>query len=282
MRSPHSVSRLVCVLALAGCGRLGFDSNQVDVGPLDGPVDGFIDGSVEPRGHDEDGDGVPDTMDSCPHLPGATTDRDGDGVGDLCDPNPDAPGDAIALFATMEPGNQPFVVGGGDPSAVFTQLPDALRFDGEFGDDVGLFGNLQFPIELGNVRLALGIDLIATLPGSGSGQHQIALSAWDTVPHYFIEVNQVRDLLDRASIVLFDGSLYSDADSDDLANGVHPGDLFMQTTQRVGVGVQSEIGWPGEMYEAEVTDTLYQGASRIEMNFNNVHFEIRWLVVITF
>lgn len=268
------VSRLVWVLALAGCGRVGFDSNQADAGPLDG--------RVEPGGHDEDGDDVPDTMDSCPHLPGSMTDRDGDGVGDLCDPNPDAPGDAIALFATMAPGDQPFAVGGGDLSAVFTQQPDALRFDGQLGVDEGLYGNLQFPIVLGNVRVALGIDLIETVPGSASGQYQIALAVWDTVPHYFVEINEVRNALDRASIVLFDGSLYNDADTDDLANGVHAGDLFMQTTQRVGVGVQSEIGWPGEMYEAEVTDTLYQGATRLEMNVNNVHFEIRWLVVMTF
>ncbi len=261
------------MLALAGCGRVGFESN---------PDAGLRDGAVDPGGHDEDGDGVPDAVDPCPHLRGSTADRDGDGVGDLCDPNPDAPGDTIALFATMAPGDQPFTGGGGDLSAVYTQQADALRFDGEFGVDEGLYGSLQFPIVLGNVRVALGIDLLATLPGSGSGQYQIALAARDAVPHYFIEINQVRDALDRAAIVEFDGSLYNDVGGDDLASGVHAGDLFMQTTQRVGAGVQSEIGWPGEMYEAEVSSALYQGATRIEMDVNNVHFEIRWLVVITF
>jgi hypothetical protein len=71
------------------------------------------------------------------------------------------------------------------------------------------------------------------------------------------------------------------ADSRDLAGGIHPGELFLQTTQRVGQSVRLNAGWPGEMYEALVMDDLYQGATHIEMNFNNVHFELRYLIVIT-
>jgi hypothetical protein len=40
-------------------------------------------------GHDEDGDGVPDVCDDCPHVADpAQLDSDGDGVGDACDPDP--------------------------------------------------------------------------------------------------------------------------------------------------------------------------------------------------
>src|SRR2546430_4558295 len=40
-------------------------------------------------GHDEDGDGIDDACDGCPHLADPDQlDGDGDGVGDACDPQP--------------------------------------------------------------------------------------------------------------------------------------------------------------------------------------------------
>ena len=44
-------------------------------------------GLVESETHDEDGDGVPDAFDVCPHIAGPQTDFDGDGIGDDCDPH---------------------------------------------------------------------------------------------------------------------------------------------------------------------------------------------------
>jgi hypothetical protein len=270
--------RLALLLVLVGCGRVGFGTSPLitDDAATDGPV---TDGP--PAGNDEDGDGVSDGSDTCPHLIGAQTDGDGDGVGDLCDPNPTTPGDAIALFATMGPGDQPFITGGGDFDSVFTQKPDKLRFDGPLGSDGNLYGNLQFPIVLGSARVALGIELLEVIPGSASGQNQIALAVYDQPPNYFVEVSQIDGLFDNAAVVFYDGSNFSAADARDLETGMHPGPLFMQTTQRVGQGVRLDAGWPGEPYVAEVQDNLYQGAARIELNVNNVHFDIQWLVVIT-
>jgi hypothetical protein len=52
-----------------------------------------------PAGHDEDGDGVDDACDVCPHISDPDqADRDGDGVGDVCDPHIDQPIDHITLF----------------------------------------------------------------------------------------------------------------------------------------------------------------------------------------
>ena len=66
----------------------------------------------------------------------------------------------------------------------------------------------------------------------------------------------------------------------DLASGLHTGALVLQTTQIVGVSVTLDAGWPGESYNAQVMDGVYQGATRIEINTNNVHYEIRYLIVI--
>ncbi len=265
--------RFTALLVLAGCGRVGFGTSEIDAA-VDSPTD-------VAAGHDEDKDGVPDLEDTCPHLGGAQTDSDGDRVGDLCDPSPMIPGDTIALFATMGPGDQPFSLGGGDLSAVFTQKPDALRFDGDIGIDGNLYGNLQFPMTLGNVRVALGIDLLAVVRGSASNQNQIALAAADQAPTQFVEINQIPGMFDNAAVMLFDGTTYVVSDARDLALGIHPGALFLQTTQRVGQGVRLDAGWPGEMYVAEVMNAVYQGAVRIEMNVNNVHFDIHYLIVIT-
>ncbi|MDB4960188.1 MAG: hypothetical protein JWP01_187 [Myxococcales bacterium] len=87
-------------LAVAGCGRLGFDT----VDPADGAL-----AELEPppgcEGPDEDGDRWPDACDNCPVDPNSDQhdlgeDEAGeiaDGVGDACDPRPALAGDFIGL-----------------------------------------------------------------------------------------------------------------------------------------------------------------------------------------
>jgi hypothetical protein len=78
------------VASLVGCGRFGFDFEHLDSGQLDSGL------STQ---HDEDGDGIADAYDVCPHVADPTqVDSDGDGVGDACDPHPAMPIDHIVRF----------------------------------------------------------------------------------------------------------------------------------------------------------------------------------------
>lgn len=72
--------RAAVLVALAGCnGWFGLNNAQVQ---LDARPDG------PPPTHDEDGDGIDDSVDNCPTEPNLDQlDRDGDGVGDACDPD---------------------------------------------------------------------------------------------------------------------------------------------------------------------------------------------------
>jgi len=167
--------RAILLLGLLGCGRIGFSVAGAAVEAGDGG-----DGAA---GHDEDGDGIPDVVDDCPHVSDPEQiDSDGDGVGDVCDPNPTVARDHIAFF-------DPFV----GPRSEWTFLDSAATFADDSlivdttgsgqdflaelpttagQDDVYTFGAHILAIEAGaQQHLALGLGenpLFPTQPASGA------------------------------------------------------------------------------------------------------------------
>jgi len=147
---------------LAACGRVGFD-------PLTG-TDPLTDAGGDatalrpclmPVGHDDDGDGVDDACDGCPHLADAAQlDRDGDEVDDVCDPHPDALGDHIAYF-------DPFLIA----------RPEwALDAGIVYGTDQLLIDARSVAILHANLTLGPGRDVLAIRGHIGAvaaGQRQV-------------------------------------------------------------------------------------------------------------
>lgn len=140
-----AVTRLSLLLAVfAGCGRVGFDAAGVDASSdarPDAPPCAAL-------GHDEDGDGVDDACDVCPHLVDPQQgDTDGDRVGDACDPLPTSPTERIAYFEPMTSLPMTWIVAGPAPvlrgdSVVFDGIPSGLRVTVPIpvGDDVITYG----------------------------------------------------------------------------------------------------------------------------------------------
>lgn len=89
---------LTIAILLGGCGRLSFDAQGTSDGATGDVARDTGTGCTGAVGHDEDGDGVDDACDVCPHLADNQSDADGDRVGDACDPEPANPRQKIVFF----------------------------------------------------------------------------------------------------------------------------------------------------------------------------------------
>jgi hypothetical protein len=107
--------------------------------------------SVPPfAGHDEDGDGVADIADPCPHLANADQDTDGDGIGDACDPYPHTPGDHM-FFYSFATGTDDLVLDSGGVAAL-----DALELGSVGNATESAFVQHSFT----SVRVEIGFEIV--------------------------------------------------------------------------------------------------------------------------
>src|SRR5262245_47268082 len=155
--SVRAAAGCAAVLAV-GCGRIAFDE------------------LVDPSVHDEDGDGVPDVVDVCPHVADpAQLDMDGDRVGDACDLEPTIPRQTILWFFAMNELDPQLELGG-----TWTQVGDDVVSAPNGG---GLRAALP---QGGDLEIALAFELRSVM---GTAEHQVAVSPSLTdVPRWYTEL----------------------------------------------------------------------------------------------
>jgi len=192
---------LVAGWLLLGCGRANFDVTR------DGATgDGDEPGSCSVT-HDEDGDGVNDCADLCPHIPDpAQGNSDGDGVGDACDPG--TANQALLFFSPMtETGPLPSVFQ--TTSGIWTSGADAWHYDGD--------GTTQLEVRIGvrDVDIWLGVRIDALDPG---GPKHLGIVPVPTVgPSYYTELYGPVGQPAYIAISRFDGGTVQRIASTDLA-----------------------------------------------------------------
>jgi len=252
--------RIALLVGLAACGRLDF-AEHVDASDAarDTPT---------ATGHDEDGDGIPDSIDPCPHVAiGGMTDTDGDGVGDACDANPTTPSEHWLLFATMQPGDTAF-----DDLSAATQEADSVRFASDQSPAVTM--------TLNHARIDLGWTANALL-STASMQHQVAFGIDAAVQpeYYFCELNDNTMGLHDAAVVSYDmtNGYVQIAQMDPGAFHTGAGYTRLDT----GTTMKLETGWTAQIYDVTAATPSYGGGTSIRFAFNGLDVSIRYLAIIS-
>ena len=222
-------------------------------------------------GHDEDGDGVPDLVDVCPHIAGPQVDTDGDGVGDACDPEPANPRQHRILFAAMTLDDQPFAF---NFTGVVTQMADSFHADGNQGGEL-----LDKAIVYTNVQISVGADIAGVV--GPNRQHQIAVVPSDESGVYVLgEINERVGQYQSVDLSSFDGSTFTNVASSQLQSGIHAGHVDIVVAATAGGGMTVAAGWPGEPYAA-MWPGPWQGGHGLAIDLNNLVIDINYVDVVS-
>ena len=215
------------VVVVVACGRVDF-ADRVDSlagRPCPNPV-----------GHDEDGDGVDDACDGCPHMSDPEQiDSDGDGVDDVCDPNPMTPGDAIAFF-------DPFT--SIRPEWTFTlMLPTQSGDDLDF-DATANYARGSLAMPLGHVHYAYSATIVTVIaPGPNTDQILIGL-AQDGNNSYYCELFKSMVGTPAFGYTVDTAGTFARQDTDNISP-LGPGDVITSFDDRDGE-VTCTTTWPGD------------------------------------
>jgi len=257
----------VLAVVVSGC-RFGFDAGG-SAGDASGDTPGTRDTGADmgPLGHDEDGDGIPDATDFCPHIADAiNADADGDGVGDVCDPQPTVAQQSWFLFAPMT-GAEPFTPG---TSATWTMNAD----DWQYG--VSTTGTTLAHIEMElNVDIWVGLTF-ETL--GGTGRQVAVIINGGGVPYWYGELFDGGSNV-RASVTEYDGSTYTAKASMILGTSFPLGDAVLHYSAHSGgpmtFTAETTMGTGTATYNG-----AYAGGPNLYINFGNHSGRVRYIAII--
>lgn len=246
---------LVVLVLVAAC-RVNFDDitdREGDNGP-----------------HDEDGDGIDDFLDNCPHVAGDASDVDGDGVGDWCDPEPTNPRQRWTLFDPLISGSGFSIVSG-----AWDETGDALHYGSISG-----FGQLRRELVFEHGVLEIAADIVSR--DAETTQHQVTLAILEspTQPYYYVEAYDPGGM-GYAAVSKFNGAQFTPVAQVGLVGGVDPGVLRLQlavSPPNPRLHVLAE--WPDERYTTNTNAADYTGGTRLDVGVKGVVLELRYIAVI--
>lgn len=209
------------------CGRIDFDVQASAIG------DGGDGASLCATGHDEDGDGIVDACDVCPHIADpAQADGDGDHVGDACDPDPIMPAERIAFF-------DPFT----QPRSEWMFVGPSVSYDGESLVIPGSSTALDAFIDIAPATDVF--ELGAHLDAQAAGAHQVAIDAEGSPGYYYCELYDNNTFTKFSITYTNDGTAFTSAANDGTSTtplGNSPVHLALRI-RPPGVGCTTD--WPG-------------------------------------
>jgi hypothetical protein len=256
------VLRVVGVLAVFACGcRFAFDDVTTDAATDTRGIDVLL-------GHDEDGDGVIDSADFCPHIADTlNVDSDGDGVGDVCDREPALARQQWKLFAPM---TEPTLPSFSATAGAWTMNADDWHYVDGGGSQVQL---LRDGGVLGDVDAWVGIDVEAL--GTGGIQAAIILNGTN-VPYWYGELYGDASSA-RISISEFTGSTYTARTQTPagLAFPLGPNDLYLSAT--VGGSHTLQVG----TLMTTFATPAHTGQRFLIFAFGHHSGRVRYLAIIT-
>ena len=244
---------------LAGCGRVGFDA----VGTLADDAALGSDATIL-GGHDEDSDGIPDSIDNRPGLANPDqADADGDGVGDVCDPEPSIARQSVVVFSPFTPD---------DPTVGSYLLGPGVTL----GDDVLVFDTpsattaATYPYAATNIDIWVGLDLLTDAAQIGVSIGQ------DVIPYWYGNM-----FGGQSNIIVYDGMTYDGVVSADLTNGIHAGTFDAHLQARVSpANILWDAGWLGEPYNLQTAATGYVGGDQLAVFVGNTEMLLRYVFVV--
>ena len=262
--------RVLAVVAIAGCGRLGFDSSRTgDGGGTNADVrpDGipFV---CTPVGHDEDGDGTDDACDVCPQLVDPLQlDLDGDRVGDECDLEPNLPRQQIALFDAFTSLD----------SSVWTTANGATALGDELVlDAIGASRSIYTTYTLGEDWIVIGL----TTGNAGAGDHLVSLvtSPDSGGTGFYCELFNNSETATMFTYSVDGSSFLHDGVApwlQPLANG---GGTFEYLL--TGTTARCRSAWLGDVRAVEGTRPPSIVPQRLTLYAENIEVRVQWIVQI--
>ena len=250
-------SAVVLLAWLAGCGRLGFDASAPG-----GDAPGV-------PGHDEDGDGIADTRDNCPHLPNSDqADGDGDRVGDVCDREPANPRQAILMFSPLTGDDTQAQVGAG----VWHETGDTMLHD-EFPA-----AELDWNVPIATADVWVGFTILEL--SAASTQHQLIVHAStgvDTI-RYYTELYDNGAPSPYVAVSWFNGSTFMLLAKTNLVS--YPAGMvdFHLTTDTTTPQFSLALVPVGATVSAATPQ--FMGSTQLRITVRNMKVEVRYAIVI--